>query len=151
MIAKPLWENLDTVTENWSPNDCVPGRIWSWLPPMWNSHLFSGRGWHLYTQGQVPLSWKIILALHKKNLHKGSWSTLGMTFLVAPGRVFLLQPQQPPVASHRDMLVIKFVIASHHHYEPYHSHHPTDAERRHDDIPWLILQLLIQTTTKHLR
>ena len=49
------------------------------------------------------------------------------------------------------MLVIKFAIASHHHYEPYHSHHPTDAERRHDDIPWLILQLLIQTTTKHLR
>ena len=33
--------------------------------------------------------------------------TLGMTCLVAPGRVFLLQPQQPPVASHKDRLVIK--------------------------------------------
>ena len=81
---------------------------------MWNSHLFSVQGWHLCTQGQVPLSWKIILVLHKKISKKDSWSTLGMTFLVAPGRVFLLQPQQPPVASHRDMLIIKFAIASHH-------------------------------------
>ena len=33
----------------------------------------------------------------------------------------------------------------------YHCHDPTDAERGHDDVPWLILQLLIQPATKHLQ
>ena len=33
----------------------------------------------------------------------------------------------------------------------YHCHDPTDAERRHDDVARLILQLLIQPTSKHLQ
>ena len=33
----------------------------------------------------------------------------------------------------------------------YHCHDPTDAERGHNDVARLILQLLIQPTTKHLQ
>ena len=68
-----------------------------------------------------------------------------MTYPAAPETMYLLQPQRPPSASHIDWRCGAENI------QGYHCHDPTDAERRHDDVSRLILQLLIQPTSKHLQ
>ena len=97
-------------------------------------------GLHPCIQGQVPQSCNITtLNFEKAPLQCYLGNVIPCCTCVS------VSPPAPAATYHsvsNDMCVMQ---------HSYHCHDPTDAEWRHDYVPRLILQLLIQPTTKHLR